>query len=119
MPESTPLVSRSYDTIHNKDRGHTVRLNKTLTFAINFAHQVSRIQCAPVELAQLIARYDKVFHAGERDCNEGTEQSAITLEMSQMELERFAHTLGFTVSYPGLSPLLNFNGQDFYLPDKY
>lgn len=69
-----------------------------------------------LETAELITLANKAFHAAERWCNTGSARDESANSRCKHRFEDKARSLGFSVSWPGLWPLLERNGVEVNLP---
>ncbi len=69
------------------------------------------------DVKTLIVTANAAFRAGEVAANEGTDAAQQKLDNRRRLFDRMATRMGFTVSWPGLYPLLHKAGDDLVLPD--
>lgn len=94
-----------------------VRLNKANRYAIALARFAHDCGIDMYDAAVLAMLADKAFHAGERACNEGSEQARSAEKETGEQFDSAAIKLGLETDWPGLWPLVRKNGRDIMIPD--
>lgn len=93
-------------------------MTRKLQACVSFARFCAEYNIAPTDLAELLRLKARAFRAGERHCNMGTGASHARKLATATQFENFAKRFGFTISWPGLCPVLrNKGGYDVYLPE--
>jgi len=85
--------------------------NKKLAYAVRFAQFAKEQELAPSILADLVTLACAAFSAGETEANGGRSG-----DPARERFEKPVRELGYTVTWPGLWPVIRKNGRDFYIP---
>lgn len=91
-------------------------MNKTLRFAIALHRFAQNNGLDIVDAATIVKLAGRVFRAGERHCNEGTEASGRAYDRVSEDFREAASGFGFEADISGLWPSLRRDGQDIYIP---
>ena len=91
-----------------------MRRNKTLQFAVDFAHKCDALKLTPFELAELITLRDRV--GGLTLSNSTNKATETRLKNARADFIEFARTLNFTVCFSNPYPGLTRDGFEEYLP---